>query len=171
MLSKLMRMLCLFLSLVVGLMLAPGSVLPKHVPQRIGGAKKEGSLVLSWGTGKMGGIEGVRAMEKAFAKTYGINLQFKFSPGPAMPQFASRIIQEARAGQPASSDLFIGSENHVARMSLKKFEWTKPFPHITREMTDWDDRGLVVVSRPPGFTYKTNLVAASQAPQKIEEVR
>ena len=90
--------------------------------------------MLSWGTGTMGGIEGVRALEKAFAKTYGFNLQFKFTPGPAMPQFASRIIQEAKAGQSASSDLFIGSENHVARMSLKKFEWTKAFPHITREM-------------------------------------
>src|SRR5262245_66299813 len=135
--------------------ISPGSVFSQTLPQLIEGAKKEGSLVLSWGTGTMGGIEGVRAMEKVFAKTYGINLQFKFSPGPAMPQFASRIIQEARAGQPASSDLFIGSENHVARMSLKKFEWTKAFPHITREMTDWDDRVLVVVSRTPGFTYNT----------------
>src|SRR5262249_58824049 len=139
MLSKLMRMLCLFLSLVVGLMLAPGSVFPQTLPQLIEGAKKEGSLVLSWGTGTMGGIEGVRAMEKAFAKTYGINPQFKFSPGPAMPQFASRIIQEARAGQPASSDLFIGSGKHLARMSLKKFELTKPLSPITTEMTDSDD--------------------------------
>src|SRR5262245_62994266 len=155
-----MRMLCLFLFLVVGLMLAPGSVFSQTLPQLIEGAKKEGSLVLSWGTGTMGGIEGVRAMEKAFAKTYCINPQFKFSPGPAMPQFASRIIQEARAGQPASSDLFIGSENHVARMSLKKFEWMKAFPHITREMADWDDRVLVVVSRTPGFTYSIIRFAA-----------
>ncbi len=79
----------------------------------------------------MGGIEGAQAMEKAFNKTYGLNLPFKFSPGPAMPQLASRIIQEGKAGQPATSDLFIGSENHVARMSLKKFDWTKSFPHIT----------------------------------------
>ena len=62
----------------------------------------------------MGGIEGAQAMEKAFNKTYGLNLPFKFSPGPAMPQLASRIIQEGKAGQPATSDLFIGSENHVA---------------------------------------------------------
>src|SRR5499427_9407267 len=138
--------------------------------QLIDGAKKEGQLVLSWGTSTMGGIEGAQAMEKAFNKKYGMNLPFKFSPGPAMPQFASRIIQEEKAGQPASSDLFIGSENHVARMSLKKLDWTKAFPHITREMTDWDDRVLVVVSRTPGFTYNTNLVAASEVPQKVEDV-
>ncbi len=156
--------------LVVGFVIAPGWVFSQSLPQLIEGAKKEGSLVLSWGTGTMGGIEGARAMEKAFTKTYGLNLQFKFTPGPAMPQFASRIIQEAKAGQLASSDLFIGSENHVARMTLKKFEWTRAFPHITREMTDWDDRVLVVVSRTPGFTYNTNLVAANEVPQRVEDV-
>ena len=160
----------LLMSLMVGIVCVPASTFAQSLGQLIEGAKKEGSLVLSWGTGTMGGIEGVRAMEKAFSKTYGFNLQFKFTPGPAMPQFASRIIQEAKAGQPASSDLFIGSENHVARMSLKKFEWTKAFPHITREMTDWDDRVLVVVSRTPGFTYNTNLVAANDVPQKVEDV-
>jgi iron(III) transport system substrate-binding protein len=118
----------------------------------------------------MGGIEGARAMERAFNKTYGLNIQFKYTPGPAMPQFASRIIQEAKAGQAASSDLFIGSENHVIRMSLKKMDWSKAFPHITSPMTDWDGRVLIVVSRTPGFTYNTNLVSAKDVPQKVEDV-
>jgi ABC-type Fe3+ transport system substrate-binding protein len=156
--------------LVAGLVFAPAAVFSQTLSQLVDGAKKEGSLVLSWGTGTLGGIEGVRAIEKTFNKTYGLNFQFKYTPGPAMPQFASRIIQEAKAGQPASSDLFIGSENHVARMSLKKFEWTKAFPHITREMTDWDDRVLIVVSRTPGFTYNTNLVAVNEVPQKVEDM-
>ena len=156
--------------LIVASGMAPKRGFAQTLPQLIEGAKKEGSLTLSWGTGTMGGIDGIRAMEKAFAKTYGLNLPFKYTPGPAMPQFASRIIQEAKAGQPASSDLFIGSENHVVRMMLKKFEWTKAFPHITPEMTDWDDRVLVVVSRTPGFTYNTNLVAANEIPQKVEDV-
>src|SRR5262245_7911149 len=160
----------LVFQVLIAIIITPAAVFAQTLPQLIEGAKKEGSLVLSWGTGTMGGIEGVRAMEKVFAKTYGFNLQFKFTPGPAMPQFASRIIQEAKAGQPASSDLFIGSENHVARMSLKKFEWTKAVPHITREMIDWDDRVLVVVSRTPGFTYNTNLVPASEVPQRVEDV-
>jgi ABC-type Fe3+ transport system substrate-binding protein len=134
------------------------------------GAKKEGSLVLSWGTGTMGGIEGAQAMEKTFNKTYGLNIQFKYTPGPAMPQFASRIIQEAKAGQHASSDLFIGSENHVVRMTLKKIDWSKAFPHVTPQMTDWDGRVLIVVSRTPGFTYNTNLVSANDVPQKVEDV-
>lgn len=105
--------------LVVGLMIVPAGVGAQTLAQLVDGAKKEGQIILSWGTGTMGGIEGVQTIEKAFNKAYGLNLPFKFSPGPSMPQLASRIIQEGKAGQSASSDLFIGSENHVARMNLK----------------------------------------------------
>jgi iron(III) transport system substrate-binding protein len=158
-------LLLFFLSAVM-----PVPVYSQSLSQLIDGAKKEGTLNLSWGTGTMGGIEGVQAMEKVFNKNYGLNFQFKYAPGPAMPQFASRIIQEAKAGQPASSDLFIGSENHVARMSLKKLDWTKTFPHISRPMVDWEGRVLIVVSRTPGLTYNTNLIAANEVPQKVEDL-
>ena len=158
------------LVLVIGVVIAPTVVSAQTVAQLVEGAKKEGQLVLSWGTGTMGGIDGAQTMEKAFNKKYGLNLPFKFSPGPAMPQLASRIIQEGKAGQPASSDLFIGSENHVARMSLKQLDWPKIFPHITKPMVDWDGRVLIVVSRTPGFTYNTTMVGAGDVPQKVEDL-
>ena len=84
--------------LLTATLLAPVSSHAQTLAQLIDAAKKEGALNLSWGTGTMGGIEGARAMERGFNKTYGLNFQFKYTPGPAMPQFASRIIQEARAG-------------------------------------------------------------------------
>src|SRR5512141_848008 len=114
--SRLLLTLC---ALLIGLVLLTVDGFAQTRAQLIEGAKKEGQLILSWGTGTMGGIEGAAALEKAFNKTYGLNLQFKYTPGPAMPQFASRIIQEAKAGQPSSTDLYVGSENHVARMQLK----------------------------------------------------
>jgi ABC-type Fe3+ transport system substrate-binding protein len=163
------RKIALSFLVVFGVAIVPAAGVAQTLAQLIDGAKKEGQLVLSWGTGTMGGIEGAQTMEKAFNKKYGLSLPFKFSPGPAMPQFASRIIQEEKAGQPASSDLFIGSENHVARMSLKKLDWPKIFLHITQPMIDWDGRVLIVVSRTPGFTYNTNLVRANQVPQKLED--
>lgn len=165
-----MKYLPPMLSIVIALASFPVVVNGQTRAQLIDGAKKEGQLVLSWGTGTMGGIDGAQAMERAFNKTYGLNLSFKFSPGPAMPQMASRIIQEGKAGQPATSDLFIGSENHVVRMSLKQFDWSKSFPHITKPMVDWDGRVLIVVSRTPGFTYNTNMVGANEVPQKVEDL-
>jgi len=157
------------IAVVAGLATAPVAVFSQTLSQLVDGAKKEGQLILSWGTGTMGGIEGAEAMEKAFNKTYGLNLQFKFTPGPAMPQFASRIIQEAKAGQPSSTDLYVGSENHVARMALKSVEWPKLFPHITAAMTDFDNKVLIVTTRTPGFSYNTKLVGAKEVPQKLED--
>jgi ABC-type Fe3+ transport system substrate-binding protein len=160
----------LVVSVFLGCIILPASGSAQTLAQLVEGAKKEGQLILSWGTGTMGGFEGAQAMEKAFNKTYGLNLQFKFTPGPAMPQFASRIIQEAKAGQPSSTDLFVGSENHVARMPLKSVEWTKIFPHITAQMIDFDNKVLIVTTRTPGFTYNTKLIAANEIPQRVEDV-
>ena len=163
------RMLLALIAFVAGLATAPIAASAQTLAQLIEGAKKEGQLILSWGTGTMGGIEGAEAMEKAFNKTYGLSLQFKYTPGPAMPQFASRIIQEAKAGQPSSTDLYVGSENHVARMVLKSVEWPKIFPHITAPMTDFDNKVLIVTTRTPGFSYNTKLVGAKEVPQKLED--
>jgi len=166
-----MRNVCgiLLLAFTFVSVLKPGDVSAQTLAQLIDGAKKEGQLILSWGTGTMGGIEGAEAMEKAFNKTYGLNLQFKYTPGPAMPQFASRIIQEAKAGQPSSTDLYVGSENHVARMPLRSVEWPQIFPHITAAMTDFDNKVLIVTTRTPGFSYNTKLVSAKDMPQKLED--
>ena len=155
--------------LVLGCLIFPARGFAQTLAQLVEGAKKEGQLILSWGTGTMGGIEGAAALEKAFNKTYGLNLQFKFTPGPAMPQFASRIIQEAKAGQPSSTDLYVGSENHVARMSLKSVEWPKIFPHITAPMTDFDNKVLIVTTRTPGFTYNSKMVVGNDIPQRVED--
>ncbi|HEX7233040.1 MAG TPA: hypothetical protein VF452_21835, partial [Candidatus Binatia bacterium] len=69
--------------LVAAIALAPSAIYAQTLAQLMDGAKKEGQLVLSWGTGTMGGIEGAQAMEKGFNRKYGLNLPFKFSPGPA----------------------------------------------------------------------------------------
>ena len=155
---------------LVGCVAAAEISFAQSVGQLVEGAKKEGEIVLSWGTGTMGGLDGVQAMERAFNKTYGLNLQFKYTPGPSMPQMASRIIQENKAGQSATSDLFVGSENHVARMSLKAVPWTKIFAHISAPMIDFGDRVVIVTSRTPGFSYNTNLVSPKDVPDRVEDV-
>jgi len=164
------KLLWVLSALTIGLAHLPADGFAQTRAQLIEGAKKEGQLILSWGTGTMGGIEGAATLEKAFNKTYGLNLQFKYTPGPAMPQFASRIIQEAKAGQPASTDLFVGSENHVARMSLKSVDWTKTFNHITAPMIDFDNKVLIVTTRTPGFTFNSKMVVGKDIPQRVEDV-
>jgi len=67
---KIVQIFCL----LIGLMSVPA--VAQTLAQLIDGAKREGQLVLSWGTGTMGGIEGAQTMEKAFNKKYGLNLPF-----------------------------------------------------------------------------------------------
>jgi len=43
-------------------MSAPVAVFSQTLVQLVEGAKKEGQLILSWGTGTMGGIEGAEAI-------------------------------------------------------------------------------------------------------------
>jgi tripartite-type tricarboxylate transporter receptor subunit TctC len=70
--KKIVRIFCL----IAGLINMPAAGQAQTLAQLIDGAKKEGQLVLSWGTGTMGGIEGAQTMEKAFNKKYGLNLPF-----------------------------------------------------------------------------------------------
>ena len=67
-------------ALTIALALSPADGLTQTRAQLIEGAKKEGQLILSWGTGTMGGIEGAATLEKAFNKTYGLNLPIQIHP-------------------------------------------------------------------------------------------
>src|SRR5581483_2394383 len=101
------------IGLLAGVVLMPFAAHAQTLAQLLDGAKKEGQLVLSWGTGTMGGIEGAQAMEKAFNKKYGLNLPFKFSPGPAMRSSPAELSRKKR---PASRRAAICS-------SARKITW------------------------------------------------
>ena len=77
-------------ALIIGIAFIPVNGFAQTRAQLIEAAKKEGQLILSWGTGTMGGIEGAATLEKAFNKTYGLNLQFKYTPGPVCQPDYSR---------------------------------------------------------------------------------
>ena len=46
----------LLAGLIAALLVMPVAIFAQTLPQLIEGAKKEGNLTLSWGTGTMGGI-------------------------------------------------------------------------------------------------------------------
>ena len=93
----------------------------------IAGAKKEGVLRVLWTEGHFGGDVGFRAMLAAINKRYGTNIQLQFTQGGSFPVNLGRLTQEYRAGQPSSSDIFLGGANHmVAGLKsgmLMKVDW------------------------------------------------
>ncbi|HEX9662997.1 MAG TPA: hypothetical protein VGB27_11970, partial [Candidatus Binatia bacterium] len=68
----------LLLIILASIAFTPVVGFAQTLAQLVDGAKKEGSMVLNWGTGTLGGIDGAKLLERGFNRQYGLNLQFKF---------------------------------------------------------------------------------------------
>lgn len=145
----------------------------------IEGAKKEGTLTLQWSAGRLGGDAALKTMIEAMNKNYGTNVRLQFTPGPDFPTMLNKLTQEKGAGQRASSDIFLGSSNHIAEGlengMLRKMEWEsileRPAPadaNLNRVAPK--GVGVAVASRVVGITYNSNLVKEEDVPNSMEEV-
>ena len=141
----------LLVSLMVGIIFVPASTFAQSLGQLIEGAKKEGSLVLSWGTGTMGGIEGVRVIEKAFAKTYGLESAIQVY---SRPRDAAVCQPDHSRGKGRSTrvqrSLYRLGESRRANV-VEEIRVDQGVSSYHKGDADWDERVLVVVSRTPGF--------------------
>ncbi|MFQ5656315.1 MAG: ABC transporter substrate-binding protein [Candidatus Methylomirabilales bacterium] len=145
----------------------------------IEGAKKEKILRIQWSAGRLGGDAGIRKMVAAMNKRYGTNVKLQFTPGPNFPKMLNKLTQEKAAGRPASSDIQLGTSNHIAQGlrngMLRKIDWNsiieRPIPsgaNVDRIATDGS--GVMIASRIVGITYNTNLVKGDDIPTSMEDV-
>jgi len=136
-------------------------------------AQEEGQLNVLWGSA-LGGAEGVRALQAAINRTYGINVKVNYTPGPSMPQMASRTIQEVKAGRTASSDIFIGVEVTIPAMVkadvLVQVPWSDYFPDITPKMTAVGGRALQIVTLFNGVLYNAQMIPADKVPKTMADI-
>ena len=124
-----------------------------------------------------GGINDAEAFqkwEKGMRSHYGIDVKLRLTTAPNMPRNAARLIQEFKAGKPATTDLFLGSENHLISLwrsnVLESVNWTELFPRIPSPAAQPENIALAVASRLPGFTYNTRLVRASERPRVLHDL-
>lgn len=144
------------------------------IAKLIEAAKEERELNLVAGGTTWGGVNDVKELEKAFNRRYGLNAKINFLPGPAMSVMARRIAGEFEAGQPAATDLYIGSETHIPflfrRKVLQVFPWREAFPHIPEEMIEVGGQTVREATRFIGITYNSRLVAAKDAPRRLDDL-
>src|SRR5262249_13742990 len=90
-------------------------------------ARAEGQLNLVWNPGTIGTTGDIQRFAEGLNKLDGLHISVQFTPGPSMPQMATRTIQELQAGRPASTDVYIGVETHIAAMmqadALEPIDW------------------------------------------------
>ena len=89
-------------------------------------AQAEKELNLSWGP-SLGAATGAKLLQDAMNKEFGTSIKVTYTPGPAMPQLASRIIQEIEAGKKPTSDLVLGAETTFTQL-LRCLLYTSPSP-------------------------------------------
>src|SRR5262249_47245255 len=70
----------------------------------------EGGLLLVGSESTLNGTEGARRMAAQFNSRYGLNTNVQFTPGPAMPEVANKVVQEYQAGRRATVDVYLGPD-------------------------------------------------------------
>ena len=149
----------------------------KHTPlldQLIKAAAAEGELNVMWGGSSLGEGEGVHELEQAINREFNINIKVNYTPGPSMPQLATRIIREVQAGQKASTDLFLGIEVSlpamIAGQVIEPVKWSDYYTEITPEMTTKGGEALLEFTLFNGMSYNVQLIADKDAPHTLAEV-
>jgi iron(III) transport system substrate-binding protein len=141
----------------------------------VAGAAKEGRLSAMWSQTTLGGAQGFQEIGDAINKKYGLNLTYEWAPGPPMPAVAEKIAQEQAANQPATTDVYVGTDAQFAylgdRKLLRVIDWqTLSGGRITPEIAEAGNIGVKVSSRLVGVPYNTNLVKGDDVPQQLSDV-
>ncbi|MGE0627799.1 MAG: ABC transporter substrate-binding protein [Hyphomicrobiaceae bacterium] len=145
----------------------------------IEGAKKEGVLKVLWTEDHFGADVGIKDMLATLNKMYGTNITLQFTQGGSFPANLGRLTQEYKAGQPSSTDIFLGSANHMSAGlesgMLMKVKWNdlieRPAPaDAVLDRVNPEGVGLAVASRVVGMVYNKNMVKGADIPTGIEDV-
>ncbi len=113
-------------------------------------------------------------------KKYKLDLKGQYTPGPDMQALMLRIIQEAAAGQPASTDVYLGNAQAMLDglnsqsaqaddlQSIHSGQAGEPkgkFNPIAADGTH-----VAVATAVVGVQYNTNAVKGNDIPKRIEDV-
>jgi len=144
-----------------------------QLEQLLKDAQAEGEINVMWGI-SLGQEQGARDIENALNKTYGLNIKVKYTPGPSMPQLATRTIQEVKAGMKTSTDLYVGVEVSIPAMvlndTLLPVTWSDYFPEITPAMYSKGGHALHIVTLFNGITYNTQFIKKNEVPKMMADV-
>src|SRR5215831_16281572 len=109
-----------FLTFFFLLVASPPLTAAETLDQLIAGAKKESELTFIAGAQTFGGAKTLSALEAAFNKKFGLNARIRFAAGPEMNAMAARVITEMKSGNKASTDIYHGSQSHLALLHREK---------------------------------------------------
>src|SRR4051794_4176466 len=149
---------------------------PSDALQRIvDAARQEGDLVLVWGESTMGGSEGAQRLATAFNNRYGLNLNVQFTPGPAMPEVANRLVPENKAQRRASTDIYLGPDTALRALiqgdTLEQVDWASWAPNIQDPRLIVPGNAAVeMISSTIGITYSSARLTGDAVPTSLQDL-
>ncbi len=147
--------------------------------QVVDGAKKEGTIRGQWGQMSFGGSAGFTDIVAGLNKRYGLTLKGQYTPGADMERIMLTITQEAAAGQPASTDVYLGnSQSMLEAMQanvLTPMDWRAILERKLPVEPGFDPvlpGGIGVAFAAPvvGILYNSSLVKGADIPRRLEDV-
>jgi iron(III) transport system substrate-binding protein len=161
---------------------AASSAQPASSPalqQLIEGARGEGTLRGLWSGETFGGPEGFEALVRGMNQRYGLSITPQFTPGPNMLAVIERVMQEAQAGRPASTDVYMGNAPAVyAAMqtpALQSVDWASVLERPLAAEAGFDPiapNGIAIAYATTftGVTYNTTLVRGNDVPRRLDDL-
>ena len=150
------------------------TVAAETLEQLIAGAKKEPEFTFIAGAQTFGGQKTLSLLEAAFNKKFSLNAKIRFSAGPEMNAMAARVITEQKSGAKVSTDIYHGSQSHLALLhkekALEKVNYSGIFPWITKEMEIFPSEGLLIFTSLRGIIYNSKLISKDKAPKTYEDL-
>lgn len=130
--------------------------------QVIADAKKDRTLVVSYGTSSIGGADGARAIERQMNAMFGTSIDVRYTPGAAMARVAHQLITELKANQPAFTNVYIGAATQVVplvkRKALLPVDWQALLPgRIPDAAVEAGGMAIRVGTGLSGVTYNSEL--------------
>ncbi len=125
-------------------------------------ATKEGVLNLSWSQSTLGGSQGAARIEAEMNRMFGSKVRINFTPGAEMARIANQLATEYQAGQPASTDIYLGTAAQLAPLvGLNMYDgtdWAKYLPNRIRpEFLESGNQFIRFVTGLSGVTYNASL--------------
>jgi iron(III) transport system substrate-binding protein len=168
-------LLAVLLATVVSATAATGATLNEIIEA----AKKEASFRGQWGQNSFGGSEGFQEILAGMNRKYKLNLKGQYTPGPDMQRLMLRVIQENAAGQPASTDVYLGNAqaifdglkaNAFAPLTYDKFIENKPAPEGKFNPIAPAGTHVAFATAVVGIQYNSSLVKGNDIPRRMNDV-
>jgi ABC-type Fe3+ transport system substrate-binding protein len=146
---------------------AEPALIAESLDALIKAAKQEGTLNLVWSESNVGDSTAVAKHQAGFNKLFGTNIPIKFAPGVEVARFGNQLFTEMQAGQPASSDIFVGAAAQtlplLQRDLFRPVPWQKLSPVITDAVVEGDSKALRFQTALSGITYNTAMMKTPPA--------